>query len=116
MITWGERWDIVDRVGITQVFVQVASHALRVMGIVTRFAHVDTSAFRLEWAYVGQADAGEEMSIKITSGYSKNHRPDLKPAMLSLICANASSLPIWLAALDGNRSDKKSLPEMAQAY
>jgi hypothetical protein len=36
--------------------------------------------------------------------------------MLALICANASSLPVYLAALDGNRSDKKSLLEIAPAY
>jgi transposase len=36
--------------------------------------------------------------------------------MLGLICANASSLPIYMAALDGNHSDKKGLLEIAQAY
>ena len=112
----GRALDVVYEVGVTQIFVQVASHALRVMGIVTRFAHVDTSAFSLEGAYEGQEDAGEGVPIKITYGYSKDHRPDLKQAMLGLICANAQSIPVYLAALDGNRSDKKSLPEIAQAY
>ncbi len=42
----------------------------------------------------GQEDSGEGMPIKITYGYSKDYRPDLKQAMLGLICANASSLPI----------------------
>ncbi len=112
----GRALDAVYAIGVTQIFVQVASYALWVMRIVTRFAHVDTSAFSLEGAYVGQEDTGEGVPIKITYGYSKDHRPDLKQAMLGLICANASSLPIYLAALDGNRSDKKSLPEIAQAY
>jgi transposase len=36
--------------------------------------------------------------------------------MLSLICANASSLPVWLTALDGNQSDQKHFPELVEAY
>jgi transposase len=112
----GRALDVVYEVGVTPIFVQVASHALQVMQIVTRFAHADTSAFSLEGAYEGQEDEGGGKPIKITYGYSKDHRPDLKQAMLGLICANAQSIPIYLAALDGNRSDKKSLPEIAQAY
>jgi len=112
----GRALDVVYEVGVTPNFAQVASHALRVMQIVTGFAHVDTSAFSLEGEYEGQAEAGEGVPIKITYGYSKDHRPDLKQVMLGLICANAQNIPVYLAALDGNRSDKKSLPEIAQAY
>src|SRR5579859_786704 len=113
---FGRALDVAFEVGVTQIFVQVASHALWVMRIVPRFAHVDTSAFSLEGAYEGEEDAGEGVPIKITYGYSKDHRPDLKQAMLGLICANTSSLPIYMAALDGNHSDKKGLLEIAQAY
>jgi transposase len=35
---------------------------------------------------------------------------------LSLICANASSLPIWLQALDGNRADSASFSGTVRAY
>ncbi len=112
----GRALDVAYQVGVTRIFMEVASYALWVMRIVTRFAHVDTSAFSVEGAYVGQEDAGEGVPIKITYGYSKDHRPDLKQAMLGLICANAQSIPVYLTALDGNRSDKKSLPQIAQAY
>src|SRR5579871_1818177 len=112
----GRALDVVYQVGVTPIFVQVASHALSVLGIVPRYAHVDTSAFSLEGAYEGEAEVGEGVPIKITYGYSKDHRPDLKQAMLGLICANTSSLPIYMAALSGNHSDKKGLLEIAQAY
>ncbi len=117
--TLGRALDVVFEVGVTRVFVRVASHALYMMQILVRFAHLDTSAFSVTGKYVAQRDElapGVPVPIKITYGYSKDHRPDLKQAMLGLICANNSSLPIWLEALDGNRSDKKNLVEMAQAY
>jgi transposase len=108
----GRALDWVVQVGVTEIYYHLAAHALSVMGIVNRFAHVDTSAFSVEGAY----ELEEEDAIKITYGYSKDHRPDLKQAMLGLICANAQSIPVWLEALDGNRADKKGLVSMATAY
>jgi transposase len=61
-------------------------------------------------------DPDVPQAIQITHGYSRDHRPDLKQAMLCLICANASSLPVWLAALDGNQSDHKHFPQLVDAY
>lgn len=54
--------------------------------------------------------------MKITYGYSKDQRPDLKQVVVGLITTFQSKLPVWLAVLDGNRSDAKSFPEMIQAY
>src|ERR1051326_829586 len=78
----GRALDVVYEVGVTEIFVQVASHALWVMRIVPHFAHVDTSAFSLQGAYEGEENPGEGMPIKITYGSSKDHRPDLKQAMI----------------------------------
>jgi transposase len=108
----GRALDWVVRVGVTEIYYHVAAHALKVMGIVNRFAHADTSAFSVEGAY----ETEEEKAIKITYGYSKDHRPDLKQAMLGLICANRLSIPVWLETLDGNRADKKALVSMVMAY
>ena len=62
----------------------------------------------------GNAAAGIPTStppILITNGYSKAHRPDLKQVVLSLTTTGSAGFPIWLEALDGNRSDKASFHE-----
>jgi transposase len=113
----GRALDRLYQRGITEVFAQVSAHALRVMGIQVRFAHLDTTAFSLQGEYEIEEESEEGAEpIRITYGYSKDHRPDLKQAILSLICANRSSLPVWLNALSGNTSDKSSFPEIAQEY
>lgn len=118
----GRALDWVYRAGVTEVFARVSAHALQVFGIETRFAHLDTTAFSLQGEYPlteeeqHDQDNGEAAPIQITYGYSKDHRPDLKQAILSVICANQSSLPVWLAALSGNEADKSSFPEVAHAY
>jgi transposase len=43
--------------------------------------------------------------IAIAVGYSKDHRPDMMQAVVALITSQASSLPVWLEALDGNSTD-----------
>jgi transposase len=114
----GRALDKLFEAGITEVFVAVAAHALGVFGIQVRQTHLDTTSISLhgEYEVADGDDPDEPQAIQITHGYSRDHRPDLKQAMLSLICANASSLPIWLAALDGNQSDHKHFPQAVDAY
>jgi transposase len=56
------------------------------------------------------ADA-EPRAIHLTHGHSKDKRPDLKQAVLSLVVNGPSNMPIWMDALDGNSSDKKEFHE-----
>lgn len=112
----GRALERLAEVGVTEIFAKVSAHALRVFGIETRFAHLDSTAFSLHGDYDTATDATEPAPLQVTYGYSKDHRPDLKQAVLGLICANQHSIPVWLTALDGNRADKSSFPEIAKAY
>lgn len=114
----GKALDHLYQAGISEVFAAVCAHALRVFGIVVRFAHLDTTAFSLEGAYEIETgtEEGDPEPISINYGYSKDHRPDLKQAILGMICANRTSIPTYLNALSGNVSDKTSMPEIAEVY
>lgn len=114
----GKALDYVHQAGITELFAAVSAHALKTYGIQVRFAHLDTTAFSLEGAYEvdPETDDDEPKPIKITYGYSKDHRPDLKQAILGLISVNRTSIPAYLSAVSGNVSDKTSMPEMAEVY
>lgn len=114
----GKALDHLYDAGITELFAAVCVHALRVFGIAVHFAHLDTTAFSLQGAYELETSDNQEepQPMRITYGYSKDHRPDLKQAILGLICANQTSIPTYLRALSGNISDKNSLPEIAEVY
>jgi transposase len=49
--------------------------------------------------------------IEVTHGFSKDHRPDLKQVVLSLVMNGPGAIPIWMEPLDGNSSDKVSFHE-----
>jgi transposase len=110
----GRSLDQLFEAGVTEVFAQVAAQALRVYGIEHRFYHLDSSSFHLHGQYL--AEEPEIEAIEITYGYSKEHRPDLKQVVVSLITGQSSQLPVWMEALSGNSSDKESFPKTVQAF
>jgi transposase len=109
----GRALDALYAQGVTEVFGAVAAHALEVYGIAHRFYHLDSTTLSLHGEYQGDH---EPEAITITHGYSRDHRPDLKQAVLSLICSYRSRLPVWLEALSGNEADRTSFPKTIQAY
>ncbi len=105
---------------LTKLFAGIASRARQIFGIKAQQIHVDTTSFSVSGAYAqaGARQPGEEEGaaseaalIAITYGYSRDHRADLKQWMLALATTQDGDVPLFLQALDGNRSDKVSLLE-----
>ncbi|MBC7251653.1 MAG: IS1634 family transposase [Anaerolineae bacterium] len=109
----GRALDILHERGETEIFAQVASHALRVYGISHRFVHLDTTSFSVEGEYDRPDEPGV---IRITHGYSRDHRPDLKQVVVALLTTYRSALPTWIQALDGNTNDSRAFPAIVAAY
>jgi transposase len=117
--TLGRALDEVQQAGVTEVFSRVASKAMEVFEIETRYAHLDTSSFSFHGEYdseVAQRAVDAYDAVKIRHGYSKEHRPDLKQVVVTLITSQASALPLWLEVLDGNSSDKENFPATIKEY
>jgi transposase len=109
----GRALDILYEAGPTEIFAQVASHALRLLGIRHRFVHLDTTSLRVEGEYEGPEEPGV---VPITHGYSRDERPDLKQVVVALWTGYRSALPLWIQALDGNASDTRTFPQGVEAY
>lgn len=114
----GRALDLLFQKDITTIFFKVASKALSAFGITHTFVHLDSSSFSFHGKYPKEETENPEepTPIEICKGYSKDHRPDLKQAVLSMICTYQSTLPVWMEALDGNSSDKKSFPETIKSF
>ncbi len=81
-------------------------------GIALRFNHLDTTSVSLHGEYVPDSD---EQAITIPYGYSKDHRPDLKQAVLELLVSQDGGVPFGRKSWDGHTSDSKVCQERAQA-
>jgi transposase len=100
--------DDISQYGETELFSRVAIDIALENRFLGPLNHIDTTSISVE----GDYDVPEEDGvIKITQGHSKDHRPDLKQLMLSLVVTGESNFPLWMEALDGNSSDKVNFHE-----
>lgn len=98
--------------GCDLLFSELALSVCRQEGIDTRFNHLDTTSFSLTGDYLPDSD---EHAIAIAHGYSKDHRPDLKQAILELMVSQDGGVPLMSKSWDGNASDSKVFQQRSQA-
>ncbi len=81
-------------------------------GIDARFNHLDTTSFSLPG---DDGPDSAEHAMAITHGYAKDHRPDLKQAVLELLVSQDGGVPLMSKSWDGNASDTQIFQERAHA-
>ena len=92
--------------GTMKVFTACVVRADRVFGFDKRYVHFDTTSITVYGDYLPPEEAEEqEAPFRITYGYSKDKRPDLKQFVLSTLCVDRA-VPLWGKPEDGNASDK----------
>ena len=77
--TLGRSLDALYEAGVTELFRTVAAHAALRLGLETRFGHLDSTSFHVDGQYNSDEEEPEEGIIHIRTGYSRDHRPELKP-------------------------------------
>jgi transposase len=108
----GRTLDEVHAYGCDLLLSELALAVCAQEGIDERFNHLDTTSFSLTGDYVPD---NAEHAIAITHGYSKDHRPDLKQAVLELMVSQDGGVPLMSKSWDGNASDTQIFQERAQA-
>lgn len=98
----GRALDDVYNYGIEALFSKIAINVCNQEGISMDHSHLDTSSFSLTGEYLPDSD---ENAIRITHGYSKDHRPDLKQAVLELVVTKDGAIPFICQCHNGNASD-----------
>ena len=100
------------RAGPEGVFMRIAANAYGEYE--GRFWHNDTTTMSLQGEYKHEEGDLDAAPIKITYGFSKDHRPDLKQFVISLVMSD--DLPVFIHALNGNTSDKNHFREIVKDY
>jgi transposase len=109
---------VLDRLydfGTMRLFTACAVRAAERFGLERRYVHFDTTS----WSVWGDYEflEAQHLPFRVTYGYSKDKRPDLKQFILSTLCVDRA-VPIWGKPEDGNAADKPLnttlLSEMAQ--
>jgi transposase len=96
----GRVLDKIYDTGAQAIFSQLSQNAIQQFSINANNVHFDTTSISVYGDYV---ISGEP--FKITHGHSKDHRPDLKQFLISMLCVDRN-IPIVGTPKDGNASDK----------
>jgi len=108
--TLGRALDAIYEHGAGQLFSQVALGAAAAFPdeVDLRHLHFDTTSVSV-WGEYAAREQDDEPSgpeaLRVTFGYSKDLRPDLKQFLIQMLCAGRN-IPILGGCADGNASDK----------
>jgi hypothetical protein len=102
----GRALDRLYRADRASLLTALASHAVRAFDIDLKQMHNDTTTVTFSGAYRNQEPAERpERPPRITFGYNKDHRPDLKQLLFSITVSNDGAVPVHCKTYDGNVSD-----------
>ena len=90
-------------IGTMKIFSEISRGAVSVFDVKTNHVSFDTTSVSVFGEY--ESSESEDSPFKITHGYSKDHRPDLKQFLISHLCVDRN-IPIFGKTEDGNGSDK----------
>jgi hypothetical protein len=104
----GRVLDKMYEVGLNQIFMLVVIEIIKKYELKLDAVHLDSSSFHVHGS---DKNSGENQTIEITYGYSRDRRPDLKQFIMELICTADGDVPLWMKICSGNSSDQKEFGE-----
>lgn len=109
----GRALDAIYRYGPTELFAPLAAQAVKRLGLACRTGHLDATSLHTD----GQRKGGEEPEVvRVTQGYSRDHRPDLNQVVAQFICENQAGIPVFMKALSGNSNDQADFRATVSAH
>lgn len=109
----GRTLDALYKYGTTKLFCHIAFDLAKVLNLLGTKVNLDTTSLALYGQYDGY---NQEDAAKPMYGHSKDHRPDLKQIVVSLVSTGPAGIPIWFESHDGNSSDKTSFHETIKEF
>jgi transposase len=127
----GRTLDKLFNKGLSSTFLAISLSAVKKFEVSLLSEHLDSSSFHLHGQYrtsstdivINNQDkndvnvakivgVSEPQEIKITYGYSRDHRPDLKQFIIDLICSGDGDIPIFFKSASGNEADSASFAKI----
>jgi len=103
---FGRALDHLQRADRASLLTALVLQAVRAFDLDLTELHQDTTTVTLSGAYANQVPAEHtDRPPRITFGYNKDHRPDLKQLLYSITITADGAVPVHCKTYDGNTTD-----------
>ncbi len=109
--------------GTTAFFLKAAMQAVRRFKVRIEQRHLDATSMSVTGEYEGKEESeteetssSEPKGIRLGRGYSRDHRPDLKQCVMTLMCSADGGVPLWLKVASGNAQDNQEFAQVMKEF
>jgi len=109
----GRLLDKLYKMDVSSLYQGLSERVVEHLGLPCNLVHLDSTSFHVDGEYASDMDS---TAIKITKGYSRDHRPELNQVILNLITENQAGLPVYMQACSGNTNDSESFKKLVKSH
>ena len=111
----GRSLDALYEADPTEIYSLLAARSCQILGLNPKCGHLDSTSFHVDGRYNSDSPEQEGV-IKLTRGYSRDHRGDLNQCILNLIVESKGSIPIHMSSASGNSDDKSGFRSLLEKH
>jgi len=110
----GRCFDQLYGTGVSELYQGLSERVVTHLGLPCEGINLDSTSMHVDGQYTD--DGAETNAIKITRGYSRDHRPELNQVVLNLITENQAGIPVYMQAASGNINDAEGFKKIVKAH
>jgi len=99
--------------GVSNLYQELSEKVVLHLGLPCTSVHLDSTSFHVDGEYDVESDS---KAIRLTKGYSRDHRPDLNQVILNLITENQAGIPVYMQACSGNTNDSEGFKKLVKSH
>ena len=109
----GRCLDQLYETGVSGIYQTLSARVIEQLNLPCEGINIDSTSIHVDGEYSQDEDT---KAIRITRGYSRDHRPELNQVVLNLITENQAGIPIYMKAASGNINDNEGFKNIVKHH
>jgi transposase len=109
----GRCLDKLYETGVSGIYQTLSARVVEHLNLPCEGINLDSTSIHVDGEYQQSEDTN---AVRITRGYSRDHRPKLNQVVLNLITENQAGIPIYMQAASGNINDNEGFKNIVKHH
>ena len=99
--------------GVSDIYQHLGEAVIKYLDLPCEAINIDTTSFHVD----GEYSVGDDFTgVRLTKGYSRDHRPELNQVIFNLITENQAGIPVYMKAHSGNKNDTETFKKLIKSH